>query len=123
MEDVKKIWKDENFLSENLTVKDIENLLEYVEPWLESMELKFCWDYSVNKMTLAQFVEITMWEIYKIVNEDCKVEYELYPKQRDFEALWSVISDTNIDNCVQKKDKIWKLVENKILEIAKEVLD
>lgn len=31
---LKKIWKDKKFLSENLVVKDIENLLEYVTPWL-----------------------------------------------------------------------------------------
>ena len=31
---LKKIWKDKEFLSENLVVKDFENLLEYVTPWL-----------------------------------------------------------------------------------------
>lgn len=122
MENINETWKDKDFLSQNLTVEDMENLLTYITPWLRSMELKFEWDYSVNEMTLSQFVEIVMREMYKIVNEDYKVEYELYPKQRDFNVLWNIISESDISNHVDKKDKIWKLIRYEILRIVKEAL-
>ena len=48
MENIKDIWKDENFLSHNLTIKDVVDLLEHITPWLKGMELKFSWDYLIN---------------------------------------------------------------------------
>lgn len=119
---IKKLWKDKEFLSQNLTIKDMQDLIEYITPWLESMELKFSWDYAVNQMGLSCFIWSTMAKIYEIVNTEYKEEYELYPKQMDFKTLWSIISESDIADTVERKDKIWVLVKDKILEISKEVL-
>lgn len=120
--DVRGSWKDENFLSENLIIKDIEHLLEYITPWLKDMEKRFSWDYSVNDMGLSYFINIAMGKIYEIVNADYKNEYELYLKQMDFYALWDVVSEYPIEDSVGKNDNIWELVRDKILEISREVL-
>ena len=121
--DIKECWKDENFLSQNLTLNDIVDLLDYIAPWLESMELKFSWDHSVNDMRLSYFVNSAVGQMYEVVNDGYKEEYELYPKQRDFESLWNIISEYSTDDSIGKNDKIWELVRDKILEISKEVLN
>lgn len=87
------------------------------------MELKFLWDHSINDVGLSSFINTAMQKMYKIVINDYKNDYELYPKQRDFESLWEIIVEYPIDNSIQKGDKIWKLIINKITEIAEEVLD
>lgn len=122
MENIKDIWKDENFLLQNLTTKDVVDLLEHITPWLKGMELKFSWDYSINDIELPYFVNLTMGQMYEIVNCEYKKEYELYPKQRDFESLWNIISEYSINDPVGENDKIWELVRDKILEISKDVL-
>lgn len=121
--DIKEIWQNEFFLSQNLKIEDINNLLDYIAPFLISMELKFLWDHSINDVGLSSFINTAMQKMYKIVINDYKNDYELYPKQRDFESLWEIIVEYPIDNSIQKGDKIWKLIINKITEIAEEVLD
>lgn len=123
MMDIKEIWQNEFFLSQNLKIEDINNLLDYIAPFLISMELKFLWDHSINDVGLSSFINTAMQKMYKIVINDYKNDYELYPKQRDFESLWEIIVEYPIDNSIQKGDKIWKLIINKITEIAEEVLD
>ena len=123
MMDVKEIWQNEFFLSQNLKIEDINNLLDYIAPFLISMELKFLWDHSINDVGLSSFINTAMQKMYKIVINDYKNDYELYPKQRDFESLWEIIVEYPIDNSIQKGDKIWKLIIDKITEIAEEVLD
>lgn len=123
MKDIKEIWQNEFFLSQNLKIEDINNLLDYIAPFLISMELKFLWDHSINDVGLSSFINTAMQKMYKIVINDYKNDYELYPKQRDFESLWEIIVEYPIDNSIQKGDKIWKLIINKITEIAEEVLD
>lgn len=123
MMDIKEIWQNEFFLSQNLKIEDINNLLDYIAPFLISMELKFLWDHSINDVGLSSFINTAMQKMYKIVINDYKNDYELYPKQRDFESLWEIIVEYPIDNSIQKGDKIWKLIIDKITEIAEEVLD
>ena len=123
MMDIKEIWQNEFFLSQNLKIEDINNLLDYIAPFLISMELKFLWDHSINDVGLSSFINTAMQKMYKIVINDYKNDYELCPKQRDFESLWEIIVEYPIDNSIQKGDKIWKLIINKITEIAEEVLD
>ena len=123
MMDIKEIWQNEFFLSQNLKIEDINNLLDYIAPFLISMELKFLWDHSINDVGLSSFINTAMQKTYKIVINDYKNDYELYPKQRDFESLWEIIVEYPIDNSIQKGDKIWKLIIDKITEIAEEVLD
>lgn len=123
MMDIKEIWQNEFFLSQNLKIEDINNLLDYIAPFLISMELKFLWDHSINDVGLSSFINTAMQKMYKIVINDYKNDYELYPKQRDFESLWEIIVEYPIDNSIQKSDKIWKLIIDKITEIAEEVLD
>lgn len=123
MMDIKEIWQNEFFLSQNLKIEDINNLLDYIAPFLISMELKFLWDHSINDVGLSSFINTAMQKMYKIVINDYKNDYELYPKQRDFDSLWEIIVEYPIDNSIQKGDKIWKLIINKITEIAEEVLD
>lgn len=123
MMDIKEIWQNEFFLSQNLKIEDINNLLDYIAPFFISMELKFLWDHSINDVGLSSFINTAMQKMYKIVINDYKNDYELYPKQRDFESLWEIIVEYPIDNSIQKGDKIWKLIINKITEIAEEVLD
>ena len=123
MMDIKEIWQNEFFLSQNLKIEDINNLLDYIAPFLISMELKFLWDHSINDVGLSSFINTAMQKMYKIVINDYKNDYELYPKQRDFESLWEIIVEYPIDNSIQKGNKIWKLIINKITEIAEEVLD
>ena len=123
MENIKDIWKDENFLSQNLTIKNVVDLLEHITPWLKGMELKFSWDYSVNDMGLSYFVNSAIGQMYEVVNSEYKEEYELYPKQRDFESLCNIISEYSINDPVGENDKIWELVRDKILEISKDVLN
>lgn len=123
MMDIKEIWQNEFFLSQNLKIEYINNLLDYIAPFLISMELKFLWDHSINDVGLSSFINTAMQKMYKIVINDYKNDYELYPKQRDFESLWEIIVEYPIDNSIQKGDKIWKLIINKITEIAEEVLD
>lgn len=122
MTDIKEAWKNEFFLSQNLEIEDINNLLNYIAPHLENMELKFCWDYSVNGMELSVFVDTAMQKMYEIVNNEHKNNYELYQKQRDFESLWELISEYSIDNSIPYGSKIWKLIIDKIMEITEEVL-
>lgn len=119
---IEKVWEDKEFLSQNLTTEDMQNLIEYITPWLKNMELKFSWDYAVNEMGLPCFIWSTMAKMYRIVNAEYKEEYELYPKQIDFKTLWNIISESDVSDTVGRNDKIWQLVRDKIMEISEEVL-
>ena len=119
---VKNTWNNKEFLSENLTMTDIESLLNYITPWLENMGSKFSWDYFVNDMRLHSFIDSAMQQMYEIVNGEYKEEYELYPKQKDFISLWDIISEYPMVETIDKGVCIWETVRDKILEITREVL-
>lgn len=122
MKNLKELWQDEEFLSQNLTMEDMTMLIEYITPWLQSMELKFSWDYSVNNISFSYFVDMAMREMYEIVNSDYKERCDLYPKQLDFESLWNIISECSVDVSINKENIIYEAVKEKILEISKKVL-
>ena len=124
MKEKLKKWKNLEFHWDPLIYEDIEELLEMIIPKLKEMERKNNWDLCINNNDLPIFINQAFLYMSEILNPLEFEEWEQYPKQKDFYALWNIINEEIKDEKIDRENKetIWKIVTDKIKEIAKEIL-
>ena len=117
-------WNNLNFLAEPLSCEDMEELLNTITPKLQELEERNLWDYYVNDDDLPVFINRAFTYMYEIVGRNYLKEWEIYPKQKDFDSLWDImleeIKEEKID--IKNTDAIWAITTDKIREKTREIL-
>ena len=124
MEEKLKKWRNLEFLGNPLTYENIEELLEMISSKLKEMERKNNWDLCINNDDLPIFINQAFTYMCEILYPFEFEEWQQYPKQKDFYSLWNIINEEVKDEKIDRESKeaIWKIVTDKIREIAKEIL-
>lgn len=124
MEENLKKWRNLEFQWNHLTYEDIEELLEIIIRELKGMEMKNNWDLCVNNDDLPIFINQAFTYMSAILDPLEFEKWQQYPKQKDFYSLWNIINEEVKDEKIDRESKeaIWKIVTDKIREIAKEIL-
>jgi len=113
-------WNDYN----PLTREEFDGFIKAAIPYLKDMENKNSWDFFINDMSIKLFcdmlfleaIDLNDFEDYQEHNPKVKDMYVIY--NLCLEADWTTENETFRKN---RKPEIWKLVLDKVNQIADSV--
>lgn len=108
-----------------LTREEFDGFIEAAIPFLKSMEMKNGWDFFVNDLSVRWFCERFLIEAFNL--NDYESYQRHYTKVQDMRTIYDLLvkADWSPEDNTLRKNKgsdIWKLVLNKVNDIADIVL-